>query len=389
MRQAPARREIVFSRAVRVLLGVLVVMAVLYWMRAVLTPLFLAFTIAYILDPVVDRFERMRLPRPLGIALVATFALLCIGLFLALVLPSIAVDVAAVAGELPRHAKVTLEALEARLSGYGISVPHTVEELVQRFGSELQSAAGMLVSSASGALQWAFDGTVSVIGSLVAALIVPVFSIYLLNDFDRLTRGVHDLLPLRFRGPVVSYAREIDGVLSHFLRGQLTVMLVLAVLYSGTYAALGIRLAVPIGILAGILNIVPYLGSAFALVSGLLMSLLGGWNPAQLVGVAVAYAVIQALEGFVITPHIVGKTVGLSDLWVLFALFVGGELFGFLGVLLAVPAAAVAKIFVARWVTRYRSSELYRAVDRFDVQVVGPPCPSPDPAKNLRDTDSL
>jgi predicted PurR-regulated permease PerM len=355
------RREIVFSRALHVLLGVLALAAVLYWLRAVLTPLFLAFTIAYILDPVVDRFERLRMPRPLGIAIVLTAALLLFGLFLALVLPSIAMDVASVAGELPRHAQGLLETLEERLAAYGVAVPHTVEELVQRFGAELQAAAGTLVSSASGALYWVVGSTASMVGSLVAALIVPVFAIYLLNDFDRMTRGVHDLLPMRFREPVVSYAREIDSVLSHFLRGQVTVMFILALLYGGTYAALGIRLAIPIGIAAGILNIVPYLGSAFALLSGILMSLIGGWNPTQLVGVVVAYAVIQTLEGFVITPRIVGKNVGLSDLWVLFALFVGGELFGFMGVLIAVPMAAVAKIFVLRWVERYRSSELFRA----------------------------
>ena len=119
------------------------------------------------------------------------------------------------------------------------------------------------------------------------------------------------------------------------------------------------RLAVPIGIAAGILNFIPYLGSAFALTAGILMSLLGGWHTWQLVGVVVAYTVVQTLEGFVITPRIVGKTVGLSEIWVLVALFVGGQLFGFLGILLAVPEAAVAKIFVTRAVQHYRTTELF------------------------------
>jgi predicted PurR-regulated permease PerM len=143
------------------------------------------------------------------------------------------------------------------------------------------------------------------------------------------------------------------------MRGQLTVMAILAVLYSGAYALLGMRLAVPIGIAAGILSFIPYLGSAFALAAGILMSLLDGWHPWQLIGVVVAYTVIQTLEGFVITPRIVGKTVGLSSIWVLVAVFVGGEIFGFLGVLLAVPAAAVAKIFVAHAVRYYRTTELF------------------------------
>ena len=143
------------------------------------------------------------------------------------------------------------------------------------------------------------------------------------------------------------------------MRGQLIVMVILAVLYSSAYALLGVRLAVPIGMAAGVLNFIPYLGSAFALGAGVLMSLLDGWHGWQLVGVVLAYTAIQTLEGFVITPRIVGQTVGLSEIWVLVALFVGGELFGFLGVLLAVPAAAVAKIFVTRAVQYYRTTALF------------------------------
>jgi predicted PurR-regulated permease PerM len=190
-------------------------------------------------------------------------------------------------------------------------------------------------------------------------LIVPVFAIYLLYDFDRIVAGTRDLTPPRWRGTLVTYAREIDNVLGHFIRGQLVIMAILAVLYGGAYTALGVRLAIPIGLLAGMLNFIPYLGSAFALVAGLLMLLIGGGSLMQMVGVLIAYTVIQSLEGFVITPRVVGKTVGLRDVWVLFALFVGGELFGFMGVLLALPFAAVAKIFVARGVTAYRATDLF------------------------------
>jgi predicted PurR-regulated permease PerM len=132
------------------------------------------------------------------------------------------------------------------------------------------------------------------------------------------------------------------------------------VLYGTAYTLLGVRLAIPIGIVAGALNFVPYLGSAFALISGLLMSALGGASLGQMLGVVAVSTAIQTLEGFFITPRIVGKTVGLRDVWVLLALFVGGELFGFLGVLLALPVAAVAKIFVLRGVDRYRATTLFR-----------------------------
>lgn len=357
--QPVQRREVVFSRSMRWLLALALFAGVIYALRDVLTPVFLAFAIAYILDPVVDRMEKLRVPRPLGIMVVLGALLASIALFLLLVVPSILADTAVVARELPHHARLALSKAEAWLSAYGIEAPHSLEEWVDRFGDELQASASTLVTSASDLLGWIIGGSASLLGSFVAALIVPVFAMYLLNDFDRIVAGVHDLIPLRHRDRITSYAREIDVALSQFMRGQVTVMLVLAVLYGGAYSLLGVRLAVAIGILAGILNFIPYLGSTFALVAGLAMSLLGGWHPTQLIGVVIAYSIIQSLEGFVITPRIVGKTVGLSDVWVLLALFVGGEIFGFIGVLLAVPMAAVAKIFVVRSLRHYRASALY------------------------------
>jgi len=355
------RREVVLTRGTRALVWATLLGLLLYWLRSIFTPVFLAFTIAYILDPIVDRLERFRIPRPLSIAIVLGGAMGLFGLVLLLVLPSIGADLALVARELPGYLERTADQLSRWLAARGVEVPHSSGEWVERFGAELQSAAGSLVGAAGAVVGWMIGSTASLVGSIAAALIVPVLAIYFLNDFDRIVARVHELLPARHRDTVSDYAREIDRVLSQFLRGQLTVMLILAVLYGGAYAVLGVRLAAPIGIAAGLLNIIPYLGSAFALLAGLGMSLLGGWNPAQLAGVVLAYAVVQSLEGFVITPRIVGKTVGLQEGWVLLALFVGGEVFGFLGVLLAVPFAAVAKIFVLRGLSAYRSSALYRA----------------------------
>jgi hypothetical protein len=190
-------------------------------------------------------------------------------------------------------------------------------------------------------------------------LLVPVFAAYLLYDFDRIIRGVRDLVPLRYRGYVVEVARDVDVVLGEFVRGQLIVMMILAVLYATAYMILGVRLGVLIGVVAGLLSFIPYVGGGVAVGLGVAMSLVywTGWG--QLVGVVVAYSIIQALEGLVITPRVVGDKVGLSAVWVLFALLVGGELFGFMGVLLALPAAAVIKIFVMRGLTWYRASEMF------------------------------
>jgi predicted PurR-regulated permease PerM len=356
--EAP-RREIVLPRAIYVAGALLLSGFIVYWLRDVLTPIFLAFIIAYILDPVVDRLEAWKLPRSLAIAIVLGGTLAAIIVFLALVLPSIISEVAGVIQELPRQVAALWSILEPWLVKQGISIPHSTQEWVERLGTYASEVASSILAPAGNILSSIMGGTLSVIGSAVAVLVVLVFGVYLLSAFDRITAEVRDLIPWRWRATVISYAQEIDQILSQFVRGQLTVMAILAVLYSGAYAILGVRLALPIGITAGLLNFIPYVGGAFALAAGVLMSLLGGWHLWQLIGIGVAYTLVQTLEGFVITPRVVGKTVGLSEIWVLLALFVGGEIFGFLGILLALPTAAVAKIFVSHAVRYYRSTDLF------------------------------
>lgn len=353
------RREIALPREFYVVLGVLATGYLVYAARAVLTPLFLAFAIAYVLDPVIDKFETWKVPRPAGIAIVLLGLVGTLATFTALVLPVVASDLATVASELPSKISGLIASADPWLLRHGIKVPHTTTEWMERLSANASSVASSVLAPAGGILSAVVAGGFSVAGSVVAALVVPVLSIYLLNDFDRITAAVRGHLPRRYRRVITEYAREIDGALSHFLRGQLTVMAIVAVLYSVAYSILGVRLALPIGIISGTLSFIPYLGSAFALTSGLLMSLLGGFNPGQLISVVIAYAIVQTLEGFVIAPRVMGKSVGLPDMWVLIALFVGGQIFGFLGVLLAVPTAAVIKIFLARAVDIYHESELY------------------------------
>ena len=372
------RCEIVFPRWLYIAAAILIAGYVVYWLRDVLTPILLAFIIAYVLDPVVDRLEAWHVPRPAGIAIVLGGTLGALILFLALVLPGIAADVAGVIQELPRQLGALWTRIGPWLEQRGVAVPHSATEWGARLNALASEVASTIVAPAGNFVSAFMGGTLSVLGSAAAALVGLVLAVYLLNDFDRITAGVSALIPWRWRATVTSYAGEIDHILSQFMRGQLIVMAVLAVLYSAAYALLGVRLAVPIGMVAGILNFIPYLGSAFALVAGLAMSLLDGWHVWQLVGVVLAYTAVQTLEGFVITPRIVGQTVGVSEIWVLVALFVGAEIFGFLGVLLAVPAAAVVNIFVAHGVQYYRTTALF---------LPAPPASGPD--RNLANDEGL
>lgn len=353
------RRELVLPRELYVAFGVLAAGAVLYALSAVLTPLLLAFAIAYVFDPLIDRFEALGIPRAAGIAIVLLAALGVLVALVALVLPSLATEVASVASEVPGKISALVTSAEPWLTAHGVRLPHTTKEWVERLLHNANQMASTLVASAGGFLSLIVSRLYAMVGSIVAILVVPVLSVYFLNDFDRITAGIRGLLPRRYRRIVTEYAREIDATLSHFLRGQLAVMAILGVLYGTTYAILGVRLSGLIGFSAGVLSFIPYVGSAFALISGLLMSLLGGFHPGQLLGIIIAYSIVQALEGFVIAPRVMGKSLGLPEVWVLIALFVGGEIFGFLGVLLAAPLAAIAKVFVSRAVGMYQESDLY------------------------------
>lgn len=340
----------------------------IYELKNVLTPIFLAFLIAYLLDPLVDRFEERGFPRALGIVALLTLVLVGLTLFLLLLVPGVVHEVTAFGAELPGRIDAVRRSIEPWLAQFGLELPRSLDDVRHLIGlgdsnSEGGESRAGLASQATSILKsiaaWIWGGTSSLIGVLSTAFLVPVFAFYLLHDFDRMTAGIRDLVPPRIRPFVVDVAREIDEVLGQFVRGQLLVMLILAALYAIGYSLVGVRLAIPIGIVAGLLSFIPYVGGAAALLLALAMCALSfdGWW--QVAGVAIVYSIIQLLESFLITPRIVGDKVGLPAIWVLVALMIGGELFGFLGVLLSLPAAAVAKIFVLRGVAYYRQTSFY------------------------------
>lgn len=341
----------------------LAVIGVVLWLfmllKSVLTPVFFAAGIAYVLDPAVDRLEARKIPRALAIVILLAGLILLMTLLGLLVVPGVVREVAAFARDLPGQLSALLDRVEPWLKAQGIEPPHSVKEAFDQLGVDAKTLAGKAAAPAGAALGVVLGGTASVLGALGNLLIIPVFAFYLLHDWDRMVAKIRQLVPWRIRPHVVDIATEIDEILGQFLRGQLLVMLILAVLYAVAYSLIGVRLAIPIGIVAGLLAFIPYVGGAVALGLALLMTLLAGQGWAQVGMVVGVYAVIQVLEGFVITPRIMEDKLGLGAVWVLLALMVFGELFGFMGVLLAVPAAAVTKVFALRAVAYYKKSELF------------------------------
>jgi predicted PurR-regulated permease PerM len=334
-----------------------VLFAVLWVLKAALTPLAAAFVIAYLLDPVIDRFEARRLRRSLAIfALLAILGAVVAGGIL-VVVPKLQRELAALAERLPgyleRLATVGIPQLEQRL---GIRLPHTVDDVLARVRSgEIPLPLDAIKSVLSGVATTLF-GTVS---SLVGLLVIPILAYYLLVDFDGYVARLGTWVPPRQRAYVFEKVRTVDRLVSGFLRGQLLVAAALGTLYAIGFAVIGIDLAIGVGLVAGALALVPYLGSAVALVSASALCVLEfglDWHLAAVVG---WYVACQTLEGFVLTPRIVGQSVGLHPAAVIVALLIGGDLFGFLGLLIAVPAAAVVKVFLAELFEAYRTSGLF------------------------------
>jgi predicted PurR-regulated permease PerM len=245
------------------------------------------------------------------------------------------------------------------LAEYGLTIPTSVGQAFKELHLDVQSVVAKGYAPFTAAMRSLVGGTANAFSGIVASLMIPVFAFYLLYDFDHLIARIDGLIPPRRRDEARAFFADIDAVLGQFLRGQFTVMFILGVLYATGYGLIGVPLALPIGITAGVLAFIPYVGSITALGLALLMTLLDWQGWPHLFWVLGVHAVIQGLEGFVITPKIMGDTVGVSSIAVLVALLVGAELLGFTGVLLAVPAAAVLKVLMQRVIDRYKASSFY------------------------------
>jgi predicted PurR-regulated permease PerM len=353
---APTATGVTFRRIMTVA-GVVVALLLAYMLRSVLVPLFLAFLLAYALDPFVDRLEALKVPRSLGafLVMIGILGLFVLGLVYAI--PLFVDELRAAAADLPTQLQNLQSRAEPWLwTHFKLKIPHTAGELSKAFGDKAQAQGPGMMGTALQAL----FGTLSYVGVALSALIVPVFALYLLIDFDRIVSRVEELIPRRWAGSVSDVARQIHKTLSGWVRGQLTACIVLAALYATGLRIIDIRLAVPIGVLTGMLAFVPYVGFGIGTLLAMSMAILDWHGVGTVVGVSAVMGVVQILDAMVITPRIVGRSVGLAPLEVLVTMMAAGSLFGFLGVLLAVPLGAVVKILVQRGVRAYIASNFYR-----------------------------
>ncbi len=340
------------------LLTVVVLAGTLFYLLApVLTPFLTSALLAYLGDPLVDRLERMRVSRTL--AVVAVFgAMLVVGVLSLLILvPMLEQQAASLINGIPKFLEWLQHSVAPRLATLlGTEVIDfdidRIRKAIVEHWRQMGSLAGQVVTQLTRSGQM-------LLGWVTYLLLIPVVTFYLLRDWDHLVAAIDGLLPKRYQPTVAALASEIDAVLAEFLRGQLTVMLALAVIYTLGLWLVGLELAFFIGLLAGLVSFVPYLGVIVGVVVAGFAAFIQFADVWHLVAVAVVFGIGQLLEGMVLSPLLVGDRIGLHPVAVIFAVMAGGQLFGFMGILLALPVAAVIVVLLRHSRDEYLQSSLY------------------------------
>jgi len=335
--------------------------ALLYHSASVFLQLFIAFALAYMFNPAVNYLEKRNLSRILSIIIVFTTALLTITGFTAFLTVSISGELSNIQLNLPAYAQRLYDITPPIVKSYlGIETPEKLSLRMADMLVQARNAAPDLVKPLLRFLQQAFSSTLGVILAILGYTIIPVYLFYLLADMPQLKQFLDSFIPDRFRATYSEKLTEVDTVLSGFIRGQLSVCAILAVLYSIGLYFIGIDLAIAIGTLAGITFIIPYVGTIIGILLSVIMATLkfhDFLHPLLCLG---WFCIVQLIEGMVITPKIVGNTVGLHPLVTIVALLIGGQIFGLMGMLLAVPVTAIIQVFLRSLAEFYRNSEFYR-----------------------------
>lgn len=339
-------------------LVIIVALVFLIWLLSpVLMPFALAAMLAYLGDPVADRLERYKLNRTLAVSIVFTLMLLVVAGALLLLVPLIERQVVRLVRSLPRYAEWIKEVALPWLQMHLHLEPGSfdVEKIIKALQSHIGSLSGIVAATLAKVSKSGF-GIVMWLTNLV---LIPVVTFYLLRDWDVMIARIDRMLPRRQRPTIVRLARESDQVLGAFVRGQLLVMVALGIIYGVGLTLIGLSVGPLIGMVAGLLSFVPYLGFIIGLAAALIAVLVQFGDWLHLVLMAIVFIIGQMMEGYVLVPRLVGGKIGLHPVAVIFAVLAGGYLFGFLGILLALPAAAVIMVLVRYGYERYRHSDLY------------------------------
>nr|WP_309501877.1 AI-2E family transporter [uncultured Roseovarius sp.] len=330
-----------------------VFLLVMWLLGNVIMPFVLGGAIAYFLDPVADRLERMGMSRALSVTVITLLALLIFVIMSLLVMPTLISQATSLVNTAPQLTQDLQNFLTEKFPQL-VDTDSTLRRSLIGIGTTIQERGGELVEALLGSVS-------SLINIVVLFVVVPVVAFYLLYDWDRMIAQIDELLPREHAPTIRQLAGDIDKTLASFIRGMGTVCLVLGTYYALALMFVGLQFGLVVGAIAGLITFIPYVG---ALVGGALaigLALFQFWGDWVSIGlVAGVFVVGQVIEGNVLTPKLVGNSVGLHPVWLIFALSVFGALFGFVGMLVAVPVAAAIGVLARFAISQYKNSLLYR-----------------------------
>lgn len=364
------------------LIVALVVFALLWLLSDVLFPFVAGMTIAYFLDPLVDRLERRRIGRTLSTLIVLVGFLILFAAFLLVLAPMIYNQSVGLIENFPKYLSEInmrlmprIEALRPML-GISGTVSNEVAEAVREGGNEIFSWLSKAVGSV-------LTGGIAVVGLFTSLVLTPVVAFYILRDWDTMVDKIDSWLPRQYAGTIRQLAREADESMAGYMRGQALVCLILGSFYGLTLAIVGLEFGLAIGLFAGVISFIPYVGTLVGGVMAIGMALVQ--FPPDWASVFIVIGIFvfgQAVEGNYLSPKLVGDRVGLHAVWIMFALVAGGALFGFTGVLIAVPVAAIIGVLCRFFMKKYLASRLYDDghVPPFQVPPVHIEPPTGDPS---------
>jgi predicted PurR-regulated permease PerM len=347
------------QRQIRFWLAALVVAALtLYLLREVLLPFVAGMALAYVLDPVVDRLERLGLGRLGATILILALFILTFVLALVVLIPLVAHQLAGFGANLPDYVE-RIQALIAEQSGPLIEKlggAAALPDMRQWIGGLVRQGAAWM----AGFLRGLWSGGQAIISVFALLVVTPVVAFYLLVDWDHMVAAVDEWLPRQHRDTIRMLAREIDRAIAGFIRGQAVVCFILGTFYAVGLSLIGLNFGALIGMLAGVLSFIPYVGSLTGLVLSVGVAVVQFWPDWTWIGATLGIFITgQFIEGNILSPKLVGASVGLHPVWLMFALFAFGALLGFVGLLLAVPLAAIAGVLGRFALRQYLASTVY------------------------------
>ena len=331
-------------------------LAVLWLLGDVLLPFVVGGAIAYLLDPVADRLERLGLGRILATVIITAGAILVFVVLALLIFPTLIRQASGLVATAPQMIQQVQAFLGERFPEV-LDADSQLRQSLNGLGSMLQERGAQLVQGVLASV----SGLVNVV---LLVVLVPVITFYLLLDWDRMVARVDELLP-RDHAPVIRrLAADIDATLAGFLRGQGTVCLILGTFYAVGLMLAGLQFGLVVGLVAGLISFIPYVGTILGGATAIGLALFQFWGDWHMVGIVAAIFVAgQVMEGNFLTPKLVGGSVGLHPVWLIFALSAFGTLFGFVGLLVAVPVAAMLGVLTRFGIAQYRQSLLYQGID--------------------------